>query len=165
MLRLEQARGLRAAASSERIFDSVQCNGIIGHFLLSQGTESSCCTLFRLDAVVDFSWMLLVGWSVERSVHIYISFSPHMYKCNTNNQVQANMCTCQLYKLKRLIQHCIFSALHLEENHTRNKILILHNNFLFLCKAKTNFLSRIIIFLSERPKDIFFTEKIILNFF
>ena len=48
------------------------------------------------------------GKKYEQGSHIYLT--PHMYNCNVNNQVQTNMCSCQLYKLKRLVQHCIFSG-------------------------------------------------------
>ena len=47
--------------------------------------------------------------------------------------------------------------------------LILYNNFFFLCKAKTNFSSQIVITFFHknfpRMKEIFFTEKLILDFF
>ena len=42
-------------------------DGIIGKFLLSQGSELCSCILFRSDAMVSFSRIPLVSQSVEKS--------------------------------------------------------------------------------------------------
>ena len=60
---------------------SIRSDGIIENFLLSQGTELSCCTLFRSGAAVLFSWILLVGESIERSVGRVSILWPASIKC------------------------------------------------------------------------------------